>query len=185
MKVYLSTYAIYNSGKLTGKWVELPKDIDRQDGETFDEKVDNLMADVFEEDAKCGGDREIMIQDTDGDGSFIFRSEHQSLCEMYDDIVRYDRLSDYEQEALKVMVNGGMSVDDAFSTAESGDFEYYELDYSEYSSFEEMYGYHIADELDNIPEHLYNYINFEAYGRDALMDFSVYEDDGRYVVVHY
>lgn len=185
MKVYLSTYAIYNSGKLTGKWVELPKDIDSQDGDTFDEQVNHLMADVFEEDAKCGGDREIMIQDTDGDGSFIFRSEHQSLEEMYDDIVRYDRLSDYEQDALEVMVNGGMNVDNAFDRAESGDFEYYELDYSKYSSFEEMYGHHIADELDNIPDHLYNYINFEAYGRDALMDGETYEDDGRYVVVFY
>jgi len=67
-------------------------------------------------------------------------------------------------------------VDKIFDMIE--DFEYIELEKGEsHSSVELLAGYYFFDMLDteNIPKDFITYFDYEAYGRDILFEYEVYE----------
>lgn len=146
-RVYVGTYAKYNNGNLTGSWLALS---DYADREAFLEAARELHKDE--------SDPELMFQDFEGfPRSFYGESEIKS------DLWEWLELSDDDKELLSVYleeVNQDGDIDaarDAFmGTANS------EADWAE-TYLEETCG------LEGVPAHLRNYIDFEAYARDAQL----------------
>ncbi len=147
-RLYVGTYAKYNSGSIAGAWLNLEDYADRDD---FLEACAKLHAD--EEDP------EFMFQDFEG----FPKSYYAESSAPDDELWEWLDLGDSERrmaEAYREGVYAETSIDDirdAFSGV--------------YDSGADWAAQFLEDTcgLEGVPEHLRNYIDFAAYGRDARM----------------
>lgn len=184
LKVFITNLGMYNEGVLCGEWIELPieeEDLnevfdkikichENEDGETVNyyDSVGNLYEEIFFTDFE-----------TDIDGLEI--PEHisiEDLNEMAEDI---DNLNEEEQDILSgLLKEGGYSYEDAISIIDNQQYNvYYDcFDMSDVAEqVVEQCGY-----LDEMPEHLRNYFDYEAYGRDLEIEGNfVYLGEGAYI----
>lgn len=155
-RVYVGTYAKYNNGNLFGKWLELE---DYSDKEGFLEECEELHSD--EEDP------ELMFQDWEGIPNGMISESH------IDDEV-WEMLEAYNEHD-EGAVNAYCSL---FGSWNKRDFEdRYRGQYSSWRDFAEE----LVDEmgyLAEMPDHLQNYFDYDAYARDLRFDFC--EGDGYY-----
>ena len=157
MKVYVGTYGKYNSGSLSGKWMELDNYADK---ESFYEACEELHKDEY--------DAELMFQDyEDIPAGMISESwiseEVWELLEMDEDdknaIQAYRDDIDESAETKDIL-------DRLITTAES--FRDYADDY--------------ADEnmaCSDAPEILKNYFDYESFARDLAYDCSIAYFEGK------
>ena len=147
-RIYVGTYAKYNSGSIEGGWLDL-KDFRGK----------------FEFQAACqklhgSGEHEFMFQDHEGIPAKYISESHLS-DDVWDEWIILD---DDQKELLNVFlcnVNGEGTLDDAEEAfqgkfASQGDWA---SDYWESTGL-----------LHLIPENLRNYIDYEAYARDARLN---------------
>lgn len=151
-RVYVGTYAKYNSGSLFGAWLTLS---DYSDYSDFIDACRELHSD--EEDP------EFMIQDYENVPRG-FRSGYlgESLDPSFFDML--EELSELSEDEAEAVVAYWDEVD---SSADIRDI----LDryYGRWNS-EEEYAEHIFTECYNIPDNLINYIDWSAVARDIFMD---------------
>lgn len=146
-RVYVGTYAKYNGGSIKGAWLNLE---DYSDREAFYEACKALHADE--------SDPEFMFQDYEGFPQSLYSESNVS-----DELFAWLDLDDSDRELLAAFQDGvdaDGDIDrarDAFmGTADT------QADWAE-TWLEE------TDGLSGVPEHLRNYIDFEAYARDAQL----------------
>lgn len=162
MRIYVGTYAKYNDGNLFGKWFDLEDYTDRDD---FYEACAELHAD--EEDP------EFMFQDWEGipDGMV---GECSVSPECWDLIEAY---SQHDEDAVNAYLY-------CFGEWNENDFrDRYRGEYTSWEDFAEQ----LVDELgylDEIPEHLRYYFDYEKYARDLRAGGDVCEHDGYYFWNH-
>lgn len=147
-RVYVGTYAKYNAGNLTGAWLDLE---DYADADAFVAACYELHKDE--------DDPELMFQDYEGFPAAYYGESHikpelwawldldeddRELLAVYQEHVRDD--ADIDEAREHFMGNGYR--DEADWAAEW---------------LEESGG------LEGVPKHLANYIDFEAYARDARL----------------
>lgn len=145
--VYVGTYGKYNGGSTAGAWVDLEA---CGDAESFYEAARELHKDE--------PDPEFMFQDFEG-----FPRAYYSESSIPDELWDWIALDDDDRELLAVYQDG-MSADATIGGAQeafAGRFDS-EADWAE-SFLNDTGG------LEGVPEHLRNYIDFEAYGRDARL----------------
>ena len=158
MKVYVSTFAKFNNDNLDGEWLYLK---DYSDKDDFIEACLKLHED--EEDP------ELMFQDSEGiPDDFIGESHISPEC--WDLLEAYD---EYGEEQVLAYCH-------CFGEWNKRDFE--DKYRGEYDSFTDL-AEQLLDEtgdLDQIPEHLRGYFDYEAYGRDLRLGGDFVEHDGHY-----
>lgn len=168
--LYCGTYAKYNNGSIAGKWLEL---------ENYGSAEEFLQA--CAELHKDESDPEYMFQDFEGFPKELY-GESLSLVDL-EKIYGYLALDENDRDIVAEYANAtGYSFDDFdfdqatesyYTTLESGN---HERELGEYVIDEGLFGV-------EIPEALQSYIDYEAIGRDWLMDMSV--SDNGYVFTSY
>ncbi len=146
-RLYVGTYAKYNSGSIAGKWLDLE---DYADKDAFLAACAELHKDE--------SDPELMFQDFEG-----FPRSFYSESSVSDELFAWLELSEDDRELLEVYrenVNQDAGIDEARENY-SGQYDS-ESDWAA-NWLEETGG------LEGVPEHLKNYIDFEAYARDARL----------------
>lgn len=146
-RVYVGTYAKYASGSIAGAWIEL----DGMDEEEFLEACAALHSDEV--------DPEYMLQDHESIPAALF--SESGLDSDFWDYVSFDDNNDGEAKAAYVNNHHAWNESD-FEKTFQGAFET-KLDFV----------YEIVESsgmLDDVPEVLKRYFDYEAYGRDLFCD---------------
>jgi len=157
MRVYVGTYAKYNSGSIFGKWLEIS---DYYDKAAFIEACSELHSD--EEDP------EFMFQDWES-----IPESHISESHIDESVWKLSEA--YEEYGIGAVnaylaVSCGKWSEDDFSDRYRGEFK----------SWEDMAEELVADTgmLDSIPENLRYYFDYEKYARDIRLNGDMVEHDG-------
>ena len=162
-KIYVANLAKYNEGILKGEWLELPMDTD-----DLQEALDGIL----------GEDEEYAVHDYDNDLGYKV-GEYDSVWELNDLAERLETNVDFTtviEAYLECMDN---DIDEALECVEGWNYSIYHG-----CDNETDLGYYIVDEglfgVD-IPEELKNYIDYEAIGRDFLIETIGCFMDGDYI----
>lgn len=145
-RVYVGTYAKYNNGSISGKWLDLDDYVDLSD---FEEACQSLHADE--------SDPELMFQDWENVPSIYVGESYVS-----DEFWEYwnyinERHADYEAVNAYIEYFGVFSAE-GFEDAYAGKSD----------SLEDWAVQRVSDLglLENVPEALAQYFDYKAYGRD-------------------
>ena len=156
--LYVGTYAKYNNGSIAGKWLYLDN---YESKEAFLKACAKLHKDEV--------DPEFMFQDFEG-----FPKELYDESYLDPKLFEYLALDQEDRELVDEYIDAtGYSFKD-FEMDQVRDKLFCELDYTHSVDDENAMGdYVIENGLMEVPDHLLNYIDYQAIGRDWLMDFSV------------
>ena len=146
-RLYVGTYAKYNSGSIAGQWLDL---------EDYKDKDDFLAAcaDLHKDES----DPEFMFQDYEG-----FPKSYYSESSVSDDLWTWLELHESDRELLTVYTE---------HVCEDGTIEQARDAFAGKAESEADWAAQWLEDtggLENVPEHLQNYIDYEAYARDARM----------------
>lgn len=146
-RIYVGTYAKYNAGSIAGAWLNVE---DYSDKDSFLEACRELHKDE--------ADPELMFQDFEGfpKGFYAESSIDEGLWDWLD-------LDEDDRELLEVYQE---HVD------QSGDIDQARDAYAGKANSEADWAAEWLEEtggLEDVPDHLKNYIDFEAYARDARL----------------
>ena len=165
---FITNLGKYNEGELVGEWVKFPTTAEEM------KKVFDRIG-IGQKDDFGNPYEEWFITDCDCyvDGLYDKLGEYESLDELNYLASKLDEMSqgEYEQfqAAMEVGDHSG-SVQEIINLTENLDC--YDV-YPDIHDYDDLGRYYI-DELDamQVPEHLKNYIDYEAYGRDVALDES-------------
>lgn len=146
-----------------GKWIDLP---------ATEEEIEEAI-----EYAKTEDCDEVMISDYEG----IKCGEFDNIYEINEQAEQIDGLEEYEQEILEALLNDGYNFDEALEIVENQDYYYYDECY-DMTDVAIRYCEE-AGILNDIPDYLQNYFDFEAYGRDMSYSGNFIATDTGYIEV--
>ena len=157
-RVYVGTYAKYNNGNLFGKWLDLE---DYSDKEGFLEECGELHSD--EEDP------ELMFQDWEGIPSDMI-GESWIAPEVWE---LMDAFNNHDEDAVRAYLK-------CFGEWDENDFN--DRYRGEFLSWEDMAEEWLEEtgELEQIPEHLRYYFDYEKYARDLRIGGDLTEHEGHF-----
>lgn len=163
LRVALTNLGKYNEGNLIFEWLELP---------ATDEEIEKLFKNIGVEEGTEYEEYFITDYETDIPGLEI--GEYENLSALNEQIEELGSLQDYEIEELKaIMETQGGTLGDALEIQQKGNFIYY----SGVNSYEELAKIFVYDGLfGEIPEHLKNYIDYEAIGKELSYDYTQTEN---------
>lgn len=157
MKIALTNLGKYNEGILDYVWLDLP---------ATEEEIEEAFKKIGvgpEPDENGNYYEEFFI--TDYECEFYEVGEYESLEALNEIAETLDDLDDYDKEIVKALLNEGYTLEDAIDAAP---------DCIVYADCDDMadVAYRMYEEglLGEIPDHLINYIDWEAYGRDLSYD---------------
>jgi antirestriction protein len=153
MAVYVGTYGKYNDGSIYGAWIDLTLIKDEED-------FNDLCAEIHKDEQ----DPEFMLQDWQSIPS-RYISESGLSAEFWDYLEAYNGTSN--TEALKKFVDYGYSPEN-FSSYYMGEFDS-EQEYAEALLDE-------TGELEQIPQHLRYYFDYESYASDLFINDYLFID---------
>lgn len=163
---FITNLGKYNEGELVGEWVKFP---------TTPEKLQEVFERIGIGSADDFGNpyEEWFITDYDCyvDGLYDKLSEYENLDELNYLASKLDEMDqgEYEQFQAAMEIGGHSgSVQEIINLTDNLDC--YDV-YPGIHDYDDLGRYYI-DELDamQVPEHLRNYIDYEAYGRDVALD---------------
>lgn len=146
-----------------GQWVDLPTT-----EEELGEAIQNAQT------ADC---EEVIISDSEG----INCNEYSNIFEVNERAEEIDNLDDYEQEILEALTDEGYNFEEALNIVTQGDYMYYDDCYN----MTDVAMQYIEETglLHYVPEHLQNYFDYEAYGRDMSFEGEFIAIDIGYIEV--
>ena len=163
---FITNLGKYNEGELVGEWVKFPTTAE-EIKEVF-KRIGIGQRDDFGQPYE-----EWFITDYDCyvDGLYSKLGEYESLDELNYLASKLDEMSDSEYAQFQAGMEMGDhcgSLQEIINLTENLDC--YEV-YPDIHDYDDLGRYYI-EELDvmQVPEHLQNYIDYEAYGRDVAMD---------------
>ena len=163
---FITNLGKYNEGELVGEWVKFPTTAEEMK-EVF-KRIGIGQRDDFGQPYE-----EWFITDYDCylDGLYSKLGEYENLDELNYLASKLDEMSDNEYAQFQAGMEMGDhcgSLQEIINLTENLDC--YEI-YPNIEDYDDLGRYYI-DELEvmQIPEHLQNYIDYEAYGRDVAMD---------------
>lgn len=163
---FITNLGKYNEGELVGEWVKFPttaeemKEVFKRIGIGQKDDFGNPYEEWFITDYDCYVD-----------GLYDKLGEYENLDELNYLASKLDEMSDSEYAQFQAGMEMGDhcgSLQEIINLTENLDC--YEI-YPDIEDYDDLGRYYI-DELEvmQIPEHLQNYIDYEAYGRDVAMD---------------
>lgn len=160
-EAYVTNLGKYNEGELVGEYLKFP---------TTPEEVQALLKRIGIDGVRY---EEIFITDFDGDvlGLYDHLGEYENIDELNHLACVISELDQSNLEKFEAVIDSGEytgSVKELINLAQNLDcFEFY----SGISNEEELGRMYIEDfEALQIPEHLIDYIDYEAYGRDVRIN---------------
>lgn len=165
---FVTNLGKYNEGELVGEWVKFPTT-----AEEMKKVFDRIGIDQKDDFGQPYEEWFITDYDCYVDGLYDKLGEYESLDELNYLASKLDEMSqgEYEQfqAAMEIGDHSG-SVQEIINLTENLDC--YDV-YPDIHDYDDLGRYYI-DELDamQVPEHLKNYIDYEAYGRDIALDES-------------
>ena len=163
---FITNLGKYNEGELVGEWVKFPTTAEELK-EVF-KRIGIGQKDDFGQPYE-----EWFITDYDCyvDGLYSKLGEYESLDELNYLASKLDEMSDSEYAQFQAGMEMGDhcgSLQEIINLTENLDC--YEI-YPHIADYDDLGRYYIEElEVMQIPEHLQNYIDYEAYGRDVAMD---------------
>lgn len=163
-KLYVGTYHKYNNGSIEGKWLDLT---DYADAEEFFKACAELH--------KNENDPEYMFQDFENFPKELYSESMGS--EDIQKIIDFAELTEEQRELYTAFYDVMGGDYGKHSIEEVEDALVFTVDPSSPYSTEEQIGlYYEENGYIDIPDHIRGYFDFEAYGREMMMDLS--ESDG-------
>lgn len=173
LEAFVTNLGRYSEGHLDGEFLKLP---------TTTEEVQTLLKRIHVDGVRY---EEIFITDyeTDIPGLRDCLGEYESIDELNYLASLLDDMPEWEAEKFAAAMEFGEhtgSVRDLINLTQNLDcFEFY----SGIEDEDDLGRYYIEEMCTlEIPEHLENYIDYEAYGRDMSMDDNGHFVDGGYIV---
>ena len=163
---FITNLGKYNEGELVGEWVKFPTTAEELK-EVF-KRIGIGQRDDFGQPYE-----EWFITDYDCyvDGLYDKLGEYESLDELNYLASKLDEMSDSEYAQFQAGMEMGDhcgSLQEIINLTENLDC--YEI-YPHIEDYDDLGRYYIEElEVMQVPEHLQNYIDYEAYGRDVAMD---------------
>ena len=177
IKGYITNLGKYNEGELIGKWLEFPIDEDE-----LNEALKEIGCKYTDENGVVHNEfyEEFFFSDWECEIPFKF-GEYEDIEEINDIAERVEALETYEQNVLEVILEAHTSdVDEALRIVEGGNYVMWSGE--SMADVAERMAAEFGD-LDNIPEHLQHYIDYEAWGRDLAIEGTFLEGDGYFVEI--
>ena len=174
---FITNLGKYNEGELVGEWVKFPTTAEEMK-EVF-KRIGIGQRDDFGQPYE-----EWFITDYDCyvDGLYSKLGEYENLDELNYLASKLDEMSDSEYAQFQAGMEMGDhcgSLQEIINLTENLDC--YEV-YPHIADYDDLGRYYIEElEVMQVPEHLQNYIDYEAYGRDEAMDESGSFTDQGYV----
>ena len=174
---FITNLGKYNEGELVGEWVKFPTTAEELK-EVF-KRIGIGQKDDFGQPYE-----EWFITDYDCyvDGLYDKLGEYENLDELNYLASKLDEMSDSEYAQFQAGMEMGDhcgSLQEIINLTENLDC--YEV-YPHIADYDDLGRYYIEElEVMQVPEHLQNYIDYEAYGRDVAMDESGSFTDQGYV----
>ena len=163
---FITNLGKYNEGELVGEWVKFPTTAEEMK-EVF-KRIGIGQRDDFGQPYE-----EWFITDYDCyvDGLYSKLGEYENLDELNYLASKLDEMSDSEYAQFQAGMEMGDhcgSLQEIINLTENLDC--YEI-YPNIEDYDDLGRYYIEElEVMQVPEHLQNYIDYEAYGRDVAMD---------------
>lgn len=151
IKIWLGDLGKYNAGNLVGEWLELPMD------------SDDLQAKINQYSRDGQGDYFIADHECDIDGLVGEYSNPHKLNELAETL---DGMGDHDTARVSFLISyHGYSASDALE-------KYEDVDFYEGMTLKDL-AEHLVDVgcFGEIPEHLANYIDYDAIARDLGCDY--------------
>ena len=163
---FITNLGKYNEGELVGEWVKFPttaeemKEVFKRIGIGQKDDFGNPYEEWFITDYDCYVD-----------GLYDKLGEYESLDELNYLASKLEEMSDSEYAQFQAGMEMGDhcgSLQEIINLTENLDC--YEI-YPHIEDYDDLGRYYIEElEVMQVPEHLQNYIDYEAYGRDVAMD---------------
>ena len=163
---FITNLGKYNEGELVGEWVKFPttaeemKEVFKRIGIGQRDDFGNPYEEWFITDYDCYVD-----------GLYDKLGEYESLDELNYLASKLEEMSDSEYAQFQAGMEMGDhcgSLQEIINLTENLDC--YEV-YPDIEDYDDLGRYYIEElEVMQVPEHLQNYIDYEAYGRDVAMD---------------
>lgn len=187
LKVFITNLGMYNEGILCGEWIELP--IEEEDLNEVLDKIKICHENEDGEEVKYYDSvgnpyEEYFFTDFETDIDGLTISEHMSFEDLNEMTEELEKLDEEEQKVLSgLLKEAGYSYEEAISIIDNRQYNiYYDcFDMSDVAAqVVEQCGY-----LDEMPEHLRNYFDYEAYGRDLEIEgHFIYLGEGVYIEIY-
>lgn len=163
-RVYVGTYHKYASGDLFGAWLDL-------DNYAGADEFLNACRELHKDEK----DPEFMLQDYENMPAELY---HESASvEQIASMIDYAALDDYDKEMIDAWLDirsAEGSISDMLEAAQDAFF--CKVDDTSSTAWRAVAEYCADEKLIEIPEHLWNYFDFEAYGRDLSMEMTMSAD---------
>lgn len=169
LNIYLTNLGKYNEGELVGEWVKLP--VSQEELEKVFERIG--INEEYEE---------FFITDYETDIEGVTVGEYDNLDTLNELAEELEEVGDDEKKAIQAMLLDGYEFKEALEKANNGDFTiYYDCDDMTDVAYEvvENCGY-----LQNVPETVSRYFDYEAFGRDLDLEGKFYNIDGDMVEIN-
>jgi len=173
IRAYATDLAAYNQGFLIGEWIELGMDEDE-----LNQTIKRILK-MGEEACKDGSiHEEYFISDVDVDGEEPFTvEEYTNIFKLNEEVARFNELDldDSQKKCVSFLIEQNIvsNLDEALEKYE--DVQIYEdvsfLDLA-YQIVEEQYN------LDELPDFVANYFDYDAFARDLELEGFYHEKDG-------
>lgn len=170
LKIYLSNLGKYNEGDLVGEWVTLP--IEKKELEEVKERIG--INEQYEE---------FFISDYESDIDGLEIGEYDNIEQLNRLVKTLNDLNEYDREIAEALLSEGYSIDDIFEIG----FENMYM-YDDCKDMEDVARAYCEETslLDNVPEDLKDYFDFEAYGRDMETNRAfIFTNNGNCVCIDY
>ena len=167
-RVFITNLGKYNEGKLIGKWLDLPC-----------EDIESELASIgVSDDPDENGNyyEEYFITDFENDYNYKV-GEYDSLDNLNEIAEELENLDDYDREVVNAFIENGSNIEEALDGLRDGDY----MVFSNCSDMTDVAYQYIEETglLNDIPEGLRNYFDYEAYGRDMSFEGTfIFTDNG-------
>jgi antirestriction protein len=165
MKIFLTNLGKYNEGELIGEWVKLP--VSQEE-----------LKKVFERIGINEEYEEYFITDYECDLYEV--GEYENIDKLNDIAKRIKELDEEESKVVKAIQKLDYTLEEAIEKASSGDYRIYsdcnDMTDVAYAAIEEC-GY-----LNNVPDNVACYFNYESFGRDLGIEGNYIFLDGSEVI---
>lgn len=171
MRVYITDLEAYNNGHLVGGWCELPMGED---------ELQNAIAEVLKNGQEACGDTHIHEEYfiSDYECSYMKIDEYSSLTNLNEIAEKMSELDKDQQTAVKLLLEANVvnDLDEAIENIENiyctGETKMEDVAYSYIQE---------TGALQNMPENLHYYFDYEKLGQDMEINGSFYTDDANLI----
>ena len=153
LKIFLTNLGKYNEGYLIGEWVTLPVDDDEL------KQVKNRIG-------INGHYEEMFITDYESDIDGVEVNEHSDIDELNEIAEMLQELDDADIEIIGALMSDGYSFDEEIDKKDDV------LIFVDCEDMADVARKYIEETgmLDDVPEHLANYFDYESFGRDMSFE---------------